>query len=245
MTKRKWIIVVAALVMIAGGAGVLSRLQTTQKLGRPGVKTSLIPGSHRLQVELPQRVLDYDSKLMPTEKMVLDFLPQDTSFGQRMYRASDGLEIQVNAVLMGTDRTSLHKPEFCLGGAGWRIEDQASVETTVPISRPFAYPLPVKKLVATKEIENDGRKMVARGIYVYWFVEDEHYTARHWQRMWWMAKDMLGTGKLQRWAYISYFAVCAPGSEEATFERMKTMIAASVPEFQLTPRAPGAVLSAR
>jgi hypothetical protein len=53
--------------------------------------------------------------------------------------------------------------------------------------------------------------------------------------MWWMAKDMMLTGVLQRWAYVTYFAVCAPGEEDATFERMKKMIAASVPEFQLTP----------
>jgi len=41
---------------------------------------------------------------------------------------------------------------------------------------------------------------------------------------------------LQRWAYISCFAVCLPGQEEATFERLKKFIAASVPEFQLTPK---------
>ena len=43
------------------------------------------------------------------------------------------------------------------------------------------------------------------------------------------------TGVLQRWAYISYFTVCAPGEEDATFERMEKLIAASVPEYQLPP----------
>ena len=47
------------------------------------------------------------------------------------------------------------------------------------------------------------------------------------------------TGVLQRWAMISYFAVCAPGQEEATFERLKKFIAASAPEFQLVPRPNG------
>jgi len=54
--------------------------------------------------------------------------------------------------------------------------------------------------------------------------------------MWWMARDVIRTGVLQRWAYVSYFAVCPPGAEEATFQRMKKLIVASVPEFQLTPR---------
>jgi len=245
MNKRQWIILVIALLMMGGAAGLLTRLQATQKLGRPGVKTSPLPNSQRLLVELPERVLDYESKVLPTDKMVLDFLPKDTSFGQRAYKAPDGFEVQVNAVLMGTDRTSLHKPEFCLGGSGWKIDSVASGDSAVPMTRPFAYQLPVKKLIATKEFESQGQKVVARGIYVYWFVAEDQYTAQHWERMWWMAKGMLRTGVLQRWAYISYFAVCPPGSEEATFERMKTLMAASVPEFQLTPRGQAASLSAQ
>jgi hypothetical protein len=47
---------------------------------------------------------------------------------------------------------------------------------------------------------------------------------------------LLTTGVLQRWAYISYFAVCEPGQEDAAFERVKKLIVASVPEFQLAPK---------
>ncbi len=245
MNKQKWVLLSSALLLIAVSAGVLMRLRATQKLGPPGVKTSALPGSHRLQVELPEQVLDYQSKSMKIDKVVLDFLPQDTSFGQRVYKAADGFEVQVNAVLMGTDRTSLHKPEFCLGGAGWRIDERASVEAVVPIDRPLLYQLPVKKLIASKEVDKEGQKIAYRGVYVYWFVADQQYTARHWERMWWMAKGILSSGVLQRWAYISYFAVCVPGQEDATFERMKKLITASVPEFQLTPQAGVTAISAR
>jgi len=65
------------------------------------------------------------------------------------------------------------------------------------------------------------------------------------ERMWSMAKHLLKTGVLQRWAYVSCFAVCPPGSEEATFERMRQFIAASVPEFQLTPKPEAAVTAAK
>jgi hypothetical protein len=79
-----------------------------------------------------------------------------------------------------------------------------------------------------------------KGVYVFWFVADgDEYTARHWQRMWWMARDLLRTGVLQRWAMISYFTVCTPGQEEAAFDRLKKFIAASAPEFQLVPRPIG------
>jgi hypothetical protein len=38
---------------------------------------------------------------------------------------------------------------------------------------------------------------------------------------------------LQRWAYISYFAPCVPGTEDATFERVCDLIRTTIPEFQI------------
>jgi hypothetical protein len=237
MNKQKWIILLVTLAMIAGGAGLLNQLRANQKLGAPGVKTSVIADSQRLQVVLPEHVLDYASEPMEEPQIVLDYLPKDTSFGQRLYKAFDGFQVQVNAVLMGMDRTSIHKPELCLGGQGWLVDAASSGETKVPMERPFAYDLPVMKLIANKQLEKDGQKIPARAVYIYWFVADREFTARHTQRMWWMARDMMRTGVLQRWAYVTYFSVCEPGQEDVTFERMKKLIAASVPEFQLTPQA--------
>jgi hypothetical protein len=241
MNKQKWIISVGALVLIGGAAALLARLQTGQKLGQPAVKTSPISGSHRLKVELPERVLDYTSEPIEVDKGVLDWLPQDTSFGQRLYRAPDGFQTSVNVVLMGSDRTSLHQTEFCLEGQGWRIDRGSSAVTTVRMERPYPYDLPVMKFIASRDVTTEGRTSTARGVYVVWFVADnDEYTARHWQRMWWMARDLLRHGVLQRWASISFFATCAPGEENATFERMKKLMGALVPEFQQVPRSRGA-----
>jgi hypothetical protein len=84
----------------------------------------------------------------------------------------------------------------------------------------------------------DGRKQEVHGIYVFWFVAHNAETTSHWQRVKWMTLGLLRTGVLQRWAYVSYFAVCKPGQEAAAFERMKKLISASVPEFQLPPDKP-------
>jgi Protein of unknown function (DUF3485) len=235
MNKQKWIILIATLGLIGAAAGLLTRLQSVQKLGRPAVKTTPIPGSQRLQVNLPEHVLDSTSEAIEVDKATLTWLPQDTSFGQRRYQAPDGFAASVNVVLMGRDRTSLHKTEFCLEGQGWRIDRNASSETKVHMDRPFPYDLPVMKFIADREVTDQGRTLHARGVYVFWFVADGEYTARHWQRMWWMARDLCCTGVLQRWAMIAYFTVCAPGQEDATFERMKKFIAVSAPEFQLVP----------
>jgi hypothetical protein len=244
MNRRKWVILVSALALIGGAAVLLSGLRGNQRLSAPAVKTRPTESGQRLAVILPERVLDYDSKEMEIQKIELDMLPPDTSFGRRLYTEPGGFGSQVSVVLMGTDRTSLHKPEFCLEGQGWHVDTAESGETVVPMEKPVAYKLPVMKLVAHKEVDEGGQPRLIRAVYVFWFVAPNEYTAHHWQRMWWMAKDLLTTGVLKRWAYVSYLAICRPGEEEATFERLKKLIAASVPEFQLTPAAAGTVAAA-
>jgi len=96
-------------------------------------------------------------------------------------------------------------------------------------------------LTAAQDLNIKGQMVPGRGIYVYYYVADNAISAGTIgvERMWLMAREMLRTGVLQRWAYVSYFAVCSPGQEGATFERMKKFIAAAAPDFQLTPRGVG------
>ena len=106
----------------------------------------------------------------------------------------------------------------------------------VPLAKPVAYDLPVMHLIASRQVEVKGQKVTEQGVYVYWFVDADRYTPLHSQRLLWMAQDVLLKSELDRWAYIAFFSICAPGQQDAVFERMKKLIAASVPEFQLVPR---------
>ena len=142
--------------------------------------------------------------------------------------------LQATVVLMGADRTSIHKPQYCLTGQGWRIDQ--TERDLIPMTSPYAYDLPVTKLTASKLVQDPaqpGRQIEYRALYVYWFVADGEVTALHGERMWWMARDMMRTGVLQRWAYVSVFAICEPGREAATYEQMKRFMIAAVPQFQL------------
>ena len=240
MNKRSWSILVVVLLLLGGTSGLLAYWKTNQRLGRPGVKVSSQPvydpdgkivGTN--SAFLPVQVPGYVSEPVAVTPLELGWLPRDTTYGRRVYRAPDDMRIWCNVILMGTDRTSIHQPQYCLTGQGLKID--RSVMTTVPVLRPHSYDLPVMKLTATGVREAaTGEKVVMRAIYVYWFVADNELTADHLQRMWWMARDLICTGTLQRWAYVSCLAVCAPGQEESTYERMKEFIAAAVPEFQLT-----------
>jgi hypothetical protein len=134
---------------------------------------------------------------------------------------------------MGTDRTSIHKPEYCLVGQGEEIVGSELI--TVPMSKPHPYELKVMKIsTRSRRQARDGQFIPLSGVFMYWFVADGHLTPYHGERMWLMGKELFTTGLLQRWAYVAYYGNCQPGQEEILTERLKSFIAESVPEFQLT-----------
>jgi hypothetical protein len=234
MKHQKWLVFVVALGLMAGTAGALTWLRANQKLGKPGIKAMAIPGSVMMKIELPERVLDFTSTNMPEPEVVVGYLPKDTSYAGRLYTAPDGLQINSTIILMGADRTSIHKPDYCLPGQGWSINEKTVVN--IPVAGPQNYQLPVAKWIIGNVYQTpDGQKHEVSGLYVFWFVADGEQTADNYQRMWWLGRDLLRTGVLQRWAYVSFFSVCAPGQEDATFEQMKKLIAVTVPEFQFVP----------
>lgn len=231
----------AALTLMALAAFGLTQLQTLQRLGTPGVKVVAhdVSGEGGVRigtnsVPLPEKVLNYDSTELPIAKVVSDWLPKDTTYAQRLYRAADGFELVVNAVLMGTDRTSIHKPEYCLAGQGFHTEKIERVK--IPIEGPTPYLLPVQKWTVTREATLEGGAKVRHaGVYAFWFVADQQLTDDHNERMKWMMRDLLTKGVLQRWAYVSCYAICPIGQEEATYDRMRLWIANAVPTFQVGP----------
>lgn len=171
------------------------------------------------------------SKEVPAVEEELTGLPPDTSFGKRLYTAADGSPLLLQVVLMGRDRTSIHQPQYCLTGQGWLIEK--TEEVRLPVAKPQPRELPALKLTASKVITlNNGQRVPVRAIYVYWFVADGAITAHRSERLTAMARELLHTGTLQRWAYVACFAQCLPGDEEKTFARVKEFVAEAVPEFQ-------------
>lgn len=238
MKRDQWILALVTVLMISGTAGVLAKFKSVQRLGEPGVKTRPLAGTPNLEIVLPEHVLDYTSEVLPVDPIVTNVLPHDTSYGQRRYTSADtNFSAQTTVVLMGGDRSSLHKPQFCLTGAGWTITKTELDK--IPMERPLAYDLPVIKLTVAGQFNVEGRPVEARGVYVYWYVADGAISAAPSgsDRMWSIARHLITTGVLQRWAYISYFSYGPPGAEDEIYVRLKRLISASVPEFQLIPKA--------
>ena len=233
MKEQKSYQIFAAILALTGLTALfLIHVAGGQKLGEPGVKVMDIPimtsngnitGSK--SIYLPSDVPGYQSKNGEIQPIELSWLPKDTTFGRRLYASShdEGFQALVSVVLMGRDRTSLHKPQYCLTGQGWQITKTEAV--TIPVTGKHSFELRVMRLTASSG--NRG----ASGNYVYWFVADGEMTPSHGERMWLMAKDLITKGVLQRWAYISYFMPCVSGTEEASFNRLKEFISITAGEI--------------
>jgi hypothetical protein len=123
-------------------------------------------------------------------------------------------------------------------GIGWQILSQTVRRIEVPGWPPGS--LEVQRFDMTRKVErDDGRRVTLNGIYVFWFVADGVRTASHSARQWQMVQDILSKGRSPRWAYISFFTFCEPGTEEAAFERMSGLIAAAVPSIEREPQTTG------
>ena len=231
---KKIILFCATLALIGGTALALVQLKTNRRLGEPGVIATAIPGEPTMHISLPENVLDFTSTNLPTAQTVLDYLPKDTSYAQRQYTAPDGMWVMANLILMGADRTSIHRPDYCLPGQGWQITEKNSVK--IPIGGHAPYELAVQEWVVKNTVTMpNGQPQVVSGIYTFWFVADNDETDDYPTIQKSILYHLLRHGVLQRWAYASYFTVCQPGAEAPTFARVKNLIAASVPEFQRPP----------
>lgn len=238
MKQRANILTVLALGMIGLGALFVGRMASRQVLDPPGVKLSAVPligAEGRLvrsnSVALPSQLEGYRFETMMVSDLELSSLPPDTLFGRGRYTAADGFWSQLSIVVMGTDRTSIHRPDYCLTGVGWKVLSQ----TELPFSPPGAPgPRVVQRFDCRLRTESNGKPMDVGGVYVFWFVSRDKQTASHWERQWWMARDLVTRGVLQRWAYVSFFAPCMPGQEDEAYRRVTELIKVSAPYFEVT-----------
>jgi hypothetical protein len=213
------------------------------RLGPPGVKVG--PGLlynelgrvvARQSVLLPEAVGGFKGTNMPVTRGEVEGLPADTTFGRKLY-SNQNFFITTSVVLMGSDRTSIHQPQYCLDAQGWQIDKTEQV--WLRMDHPYSYLMPALKLTTSRNEKNKlGQLVPVHGVYVYWFVSADRLTSDQGTRMWSLARTMLQKGELERWAYISYFAACHPGHEETTFKEIVRFIQASAPEFQTVAGQP-------
>jgi len=243
MNHQERQVALVTLAVIALGAFVINFAKPG--LGHPGLAMERRPLTNELgaivreeRVRLPAKVAGFHSKDAPITSIELATLPPDTSYGRKLYWDEEGFGAQMSAVLMKTDRTSIHKPQICITGGGWKIQKTDIID--IPVASPSPYVLKATCLTCSKMVHDPKteKEFPHSAIYIYWFVSERRLLPSHSEVLWAISHDLVVSGILYPWAYVSCYAEFPSGREAIALVRMKRLISEAAPEFQLTPPNP-------
>jgi hypothetical protein len=157
-------------------------------------------------------------------------LPPDTGFSRRIYvsLADPTKQAFLSIVLSGRDRTSIHRPEYCLVGQGWTIRGS--------FTHRFSYPgvaggFPATVLRVEREVLAPGGRVVVPQLFAYYFVGGDVIVSTHWERIGRDALDRVLHGTSDRWAYVVVQTGDSDG-ETAALARIQTILDGTLPVFQ-------------
>ena len=200
-------VLIAVVVGVLGGAVLLTATTSdVTKTSEPGVK--LYPDGSPFLVDQAGDWTGTPKQGLTKEEQ--DLLPQDTEGSRRLFRNKHGNEVYCTIILAGRDSTSIHRPELCLPGQGWTINEHTEA---IPVAAAPGGALAVMRMNGTHPVRlSDGQVGQSRSVFLYWFVGKDRITASHWQRIYWTSKDRILHNTNHRWAYI---LVDAPVRDDA------------------------------
>jgi uncharacterized protein YcfL len=199
-----------------------------------GVVMRLPSGAGRFIGE-PEQMDEEEKKLLPT----------DTEMVKMRYRTATREDAKrdaakVSIVLAGAERRSIHRPEVCLQGQGWRLVNSS----TTPVQISNEHRFEVRDLLIEKPVQlKDGNQKRLRAHYVYWFVGADVTTPSHLSRTLMSLWDSAFRNVNHRWAYPSVMAYVTEDfdpaetgerqrSSEETREMIFDLVRQLAPEFQ-------------
>jgi hypothetical protein len=137
-------------------------------------------------------------------------LPEDTVIIRRQYQGGQKDPIMVTLVLSGKERRSIHRPQQCLPAQGF------TVESSSVLSVPLEGRDPLKlTLMHARKAGGGGGGVAPAVVLAYWFAGGGHETHDHFERMGYMAWDVLIHGVRARWTYVSLQKVSRGKSSDA------------------------------
>ena len=114
------VVQVAIVVAILGGGILLTNLTSdVTKATEPGVR--VVNGEPYLEERAGRWVGGPQGGLAPEEREVL---PGDTAGARRVYADVLSNQVACTIILAGKDVTSVHRPEMCLTGQGWQMQEE-------------------------------------------------------------------------------------------------------------------------
>jgi EpsI family protein len=199
-----------AIVVAILGAGVVLTALTTEitKMSEPGIRlVSSVVSTNGVTVTnevpfLPAGAEGWEGgELEGLSKQERDVLPKDTEGVRRVYKDKEGNEIHCSVILAGKDVSSIHRPEVCLPGQGWKIMSKEVEDIPTPAAPGGR--LQVMRMNTSLTLPQEtGKTTVSYFVFIYWFVGKDRLTPHHWQRIFWTSKDRVFHNRNHRWAYF-------------------------------------------
>ena len=196
-------LVVVVVILVAGLVLTMLTADVT-RMCVPGIR---LENDHPF---LPETVVAWKGSqqtgLTEDERAVL---PPDTEKAARIYTNATGQAVFCSVVLAGRDVTSIHRPEVCLTGQGWKLEAAQTERINMP-TVPGGV-LQVSRMNASNTIQlKNGQSAQVYAVFVYWFVGRQRTTPYHWQRIWWTTLDRVFHNRNHRWAYFLLDSIVLP-----------------------------------
>ncbi len=215
------------LVVATLGAGVLvtARTSNVTKASEAGVR--LVNGLPFL----PESAGDWKgSELQGISDAEKKVLPADTEAARRIYTNQSGREVYCSLVLAGRDVTSIHRPELCLPGQGWSIEQEQTESIATEAAQGGR--LKVTRIDAAQSLKlPNGQVASGHAVFIYWFVGKGRVTPYHWQRILWTAKDRVLHNTNHRWAYFLMYTPIKKVESPRDLERGRQEAMQSINQF--------------
>lgn len=191
------------LVLVLAAGIILTALTSdVSRMSEPGVRVE--NGQPVLPDQAGPWIGGESSGMTPEERKVL---PADTELVRRTYTNSAGDVVYCAIVLAGSDVTSIHRPELCLTGQGWKLD--ASRGADVALRDAKRATLTVTRMNASMNLpsRNGSPSAQAYSVFVYWFVGKDRITHSHPQRILWTTMDRVLHNRNHRWAYFLINAI--------------------------------------
>ena len=193
-------------------------------------------GTSSISMKLPYFLGMYYGVPQEVSEREYFLLPEDTEFAKMLYTGPNAEQINVQIVLAGAEKRSIHRPEVCLRSQGWTITSSST--TPIPLDNDDT--LEVTQLLLTRNVEvSPGNFRPLTSVYLYWFVGDKMTTPYHWRRVLMSSWDRVVKRKNHRWAYV---IVSAPVLKDFTAKGLDLQETQTLLEKFVTKLAPEIIL---
>lgn len=196
-----------------------------------------------LRASLPQSFSTFWGRpIEPSKAEIEQLIDVGVEMSRMHYANTNGRSATATIVVGGSEGRTLHRPEVCLPGQGWKIT--GSTSTNVDLGEGSNVKATLLTLVRS-EPRDDGRVVQRKGFNLYWYVGRDRTAATYNKHIMASLFDGMFRNIYHRWSMISVFGFLPFQetedflAEEEVIDVLKEIAREVVPHIKDGPWVPG------